>query len=97
MEYGLNGPADSRYFSLFHRVQTGPETHPAYYSMGTRAPSMGVKRLGSEAGISSPRGAEAKNGVIYTRRLYPLLLFVISGNLISIITAFSATGKLISR
>jgi hypothetical protein len=49
-------------FSLFHRVQTGSETHPICYSMGTGALSLAVKRQRREADHSPPPSAEVKNG-----------------------------------
>jgi hypothetical protein len=42
-------PAGARNFSLRHRVQNSSEAHPSFYPMGTRALSLGVKRLGREA------------------------------------------------
>jgi hypothetical protein len=36
-------------FSPHHNVQTGPDTHPASYPMGTKSSSVGVKRQGREA------------------------------------------------
>jgi hypothetical protein len=49
------------YFYLYHRVQTGSESHPASYPMGTRGYSPGVKRPGHEASHSLPSNAEIKN------------------------------------
>jgi hypothetical protein len=36
-------------FSLHHRVQNGPGTHPASYPLGTKGSFLGVKRPGREA------------------------------------------------
>jgi len=45
--YGLDGPGiESRWDARFSApVQTGPETHPASYTMGTGS-FLGIKRLG---------------------------------------------------
>jgi hypothetical protein len=53
-------PAGAGNFSLHHRVQTGSGAHPASYPMGTRALSLGVKRLGREADHSPPSSVEVK-------------------------------------
>jgi len=52
--------------SLLHCVQTGSETHPAYYSMGIGVVSLGIKRPGREADHSPPSGAEIKKPSRYT-------------------------------
>jgi hypothetical protein len=52
-------------FSLLHIVQTGSGAHPAYYRMGTKALSPGVKRPGREADHSSPTSTEVKKTWIY--------------------------------
>jgi hypothetical protein len=49
-------------FSLFHRVQTGSDTYPISYSMGTGALSFAVKRQRHDADHSPPSSAEVKNG-----------------------------------
>jgi hypothetical protein len=42
-------PVGAGNFSLHHRVQNGSGAHPASYSMGTGALSLGIKRPGREA------------------------------------------------
>jgi hypothetical protein len=49
-------------FPLFHRVQTGPGTHLASYSMGTGSFWPRLKRLGREANNLPPSSAEVSNG-----------------------------------
>jgi len=54
-------------------VQTGPEAHPASYTMGTGS-FQGVKRPGRGVDHPSPSSAEVKDRVeLY---LYPLWVFV---------------------
>jgi hypothetical protein len=45
-------PAGSGNFSLHHRVKKDFGVHPASYPVGTKGPSLGVKRPGREAGHS---------------------------------------------
>jgi hypothetical protein len=68
--YGLDNrgsrvqfPAGAGNFSLHHRVQNGSGAHPASYSMGNRALSLGVKRPGREADHSPPSSGEVKECV----------------------------------
>jgi hypothetical protein len=63
---GVRFPTGAGNFSFRHRIQTGPEAHPASYSVGTGVLSLGVKRLGREADHSLPSSAEVKESV----RLY---------------------------
>jgi hypothetical protein len=67
LSYGLGDrgsrvrfPAGGWNFSLHHRVQNGSRAHPASYPMGTRDPSLGVKRPGREADHSPPSSTEVK-------------------------------------
>jgi hypothetical protein len=53
-------PAEAGNFSLHHRFQNGSEAHPASYPMGTKAPSLEVKRPGHEADHSPPSIVEVK-------------------------------------
>jgi hypothetical protein len=55
-------PARARNCSLFHSVQTGSETHPASYTMGTERFTLGVKRPGRGTDHSLPSNAEFNNG-----------------------------------
>jgi hypothetical protein len=52
-------------FSLHHCVQTGFETHPASYPVGTKGSFTGVKRPGREADHSPPYNVEVKNAWRY--------------------------------
>jgi hypothetical protein len=44
---GVRFPAESVYFSLFHRVQTGSGAHSASYPMGTGDSFPGRKAAGA--------------------------------------------------
>jgi hypothetical protein len=70
MAYGLDDrgsrvrfAAGAGNFSLHHRVQNGSGAHPAFYLMGTRALSLGVKRPGREADHSPPSIAEVTHPI----------------------------------
>jgi len=52
------------FFFLIPLVQTGPGTHPASYSMGTRGSFHGVKRPRREAEHSPPVNAEVVAKII---------------------------------
>jgi hypothetical protein len=56
-------PVGAGNFPLHHRVQNGSGAHPASYTMGTRALSLGIKRPGREADHSPPSSAEVKEWV----------------------------------
>jgi hypothetical protein len=60
---GVRIPAGAGNFSLRYRVQIGSEAHPASYPIGTRIPSLGVKRPGREADHSLPSSADVKECV----------------------------------
>jgi hypothetical protein len=66
--YGLDGPGnESRWGARFSApVQTGPEAHPAPYTMGTGS-FPGLKRPGHDVDHLSPSSAEDKERV----ELYP--------------------------
>jgi hypothetical protein len=53
-------------FSLLHVVQTGSETHSAFYPTGTVGSSPGEKRPVREADHSSPTNVEVTKKWIYT-------------------------------
>jgi hypothetical protein len=55
-------PATARYYSVFHSAQTGSETHPTSYSMGTERYALEIKRPGREADHQFPSNIEFKNG-----------------------------------
>jgi hypothetical protein len=60
----FNSGQEQGFSSLRHRVQTGPETHPASCQTGMGGGgrlSARVKRSGREAGHSLPSSAEVKN------------------------------------
>jgi hypothetical protein len=61
--YRLDGQGSisgrGRYVSLLHSVQTGSVVHPASYPWPV---SLGVKRQGREADLTTPSSAEVKNG-----------------------------------
>jgi hypothetical protein len=65
--YGLDGPGiESRWGArFFAHVQTGPEAHPASYTMGTGS-FPGVKRPGRGADHPPPSSAEVKKEYSYT-------------------------------
>jgi hypothetical protein len=53
-------PAGAANFSLHHRVQNSSVAHTAFYTVGTGALSLGVKRPGRQADHSPPSTAEVK-------------------------------------
>jgi hypothetical protein len=75
LRYGLDDrgsrvrfPAEAGNLSLHHRVQNGSGPHPASYPMGTKDPSLGVKRPGREADHSPPSSSGVKEWVkLYLR------------------------------
>jgi hypothetical protein len=58
-------PAGTGNLSLHHRVRNDSEVHPDSYAMGTRAPSLRVKRSGREADHSPSFSVEIKNAWSY--------------------------------
>jgi hypothetical protein len=58
--------------SFLHSFQTRSGVHPAFYAMGTRSSSPGVKRQGRDADHLPATSAEVKNGGTITR--YPICL-----------------------
>jgi hypothetical protein len=48
-EVRVRFPAEAKYSSLLHTVQTGSEAHAASYPMGTGDSSSGIRRPESEA------------------------------------------------
>jgi hypothetical protein len=63
--YGLDGPTISFQKGGFSAsVQTGPGTHPASYTMGTRSLSRGVKRPGR--GVHRPPASKVTEEQSYT-------------------------------
>jgi hypothetical protein len=78
-------------FSPLHVVRTGCAAHPASYSMGTGALSMGVKRQKREADYSPQTIAEVKNIWINTSSLP----YVFMGKTVPFFT-LNNTGSLIS-
>jgi len=73
------------FVSLRHRVQTGSESHPASYPMGTGVLSAGVNWPGREADHSPQCSAEIKNAWSYTSilriRLHSVALSYAQGQL----------------
>jgi hypothetical protein len=61
-----NIPFSCPQWEVHCRIQTGSESHPASYTMGTEVLFRGVKRPGLEADHSSPSSAEVKNEWSYT-------------------------------
>ena len=59
-------PVGSRHFLFSKNIQTRPRARPAYHSMGTRVPSLGVKWPGYYVMHSPPFNAEVKNEWCYT-------------------------------
>jgi hypothetical protein len=59
---GVRFPARERNCSIFHSVQTNPETHPVSYPMGTEDSLPGVKRHGHEVNHLPSSSAEVMNG-----------------------------------
>jgi hypothetical protein len=61
--YGLDGPGIEKKFPVgarfFAHVQTGPEAHPAYCTMGTGS-FPGLKRPGRGTNHPGPSSAEVK-------------------------------------
>jgi len=53
-------------FSLLHLIQTGFGTHPVFYPVDIRGPSLGVNCPGHEADYSPPSSAKVKNAWCYT-------------------------------
>jgi hypothetical protein len=73
---GVRVPAGAGNFSLHHSVQTDSGAHPAFYPMGTRDSSPGVKRPGREADHWHPSSAGVKNAWSYTSTSqYPLMVW----------------------
>jgi hypothetical protein len=62
---GVRASAWTGNFSLHHRVQTGSGAYAASYPMGTRGPSLGIKRLGCEFYHSPPSSVDVKNAWSY--------------------------------
>ena len=63
--YGLDGSGiESQWGARFSaHVQTGPEAHPAFCTMGTGSFPRGKVRPGRDADPSPPSSAEVKNRV----------------------------------
>jgi hypothetical protein len=75
---GVRFLTEEKYFSQLHSVNTDSGAHPAYYSIGKRAFSPGVKRLGCEADQSLPPSAEVQNGGAVTH--FPINLREVAVN-----------------
>jgi hypothetical protein len=59
-------PDSSKMFLFSKHVQTGSAVHPAFYPMGTRALSSGIKPAKRKADQSLPSSAEVKNEKRYS-------------------------------
>jgi hypothetical protein len=46
-------PAEARYFSLLHSIQTASGAHPASYPTGTKGSFLGLKKYEREADYCS--------------------------------------------
>jgi len=68
--YGLDDwgsiPGKGKIFSLYHRVQTGSEAHPASYPLDTRSPFPDGKAPARESNHSLPSSAVDKNAWSFT-------------------------------